>query len=285
MSDLGWHQVQVDVPRGDVQRVSDLLFAAGAMGLQETYRPGETPPPRQPWDTGPPAPVAAWTRILAWYEQPDQPRVDALMAPHPTVWTFEPGRDWEAEWRASFRPKQVSPRVVIAPPWDAPEGAIIIEPGQGFGTGEHPTTLGALRRLDALADTHHTVLDLGCGSGILAIAAAKLGCEAWGVDNEVRAVQDSHDNARLNGVTLDFSDTPIEALQRPAELVLANLYAEVLVALAPHILRLTQRRLVVAGVLADREHLVLNAFASLKIEHRDVDGEWICLQFATENAG
>ena len=284
---MTWREIEVrDVPRRKLEALSTTLFGMGAAGLQEDHPPGTKPPERQPWDTGPEAPPPDPVWVRAWFEHPAEAAirqaVHEAVGTSELVWTDVPDTDWEAASEASFPPLQISPRLTVAPPWNAPEGSIIIEPGLGFGTGDHPTTAGALRALDALADSPgvRTVWDIGCGSGVLAIAAAKLGLVAQGVDIDADAVGNAHHNARLNGLEVAFSTTPVHAITEPADLVLANLYAEVLVGLAGDLIRITGQHLVLAGVLADRETMVRQALdPHLGVPTRDVDGEWVCLHY------
>ncbi len=281
---MAWWELSIDVDRARLDALSTLLFALGAAGLQEDHLPGEAPPPRQPWDVGPPPADPPMRRARAFFEDPDREAVTAHVAsglsePVDVRWSLVEEVDWDARFRDSFRPLVISERLVIAPPWDAPDGAVIIEPGQGFGTGDHPTTRQALFALDRLADSVHTVLDLGCGSGILALAAAHLGLRAEGVDVDPTAIRDADDNARRNHLSVPFSTTPIAALPHPADLVLANLYAEVLVALAPELIRLTGEWLVLAGILAEKEASVRDALPGLRLHERAQDGEWVCLVY------
>lgn len=280
---MAWVALElVGVPRADLDDLSDRLFALGASGLQEDHLPGEAPPVRQPWDTGPEPRPPARVLLRAWFEDPDRAAVEAAVgrAAPELRWEEVVEVDWEAEWRASVRPLVVSPRLVVAPPWDAPEGAVLIEPGQGFGSGEHPTTRQALTALDQLADEVSSVLDVGSGSGILALAAARLGLRARGIDVEESAVADARANAVRNGLDVPFSTTPIADLTEPADLVLANLHAELIVKLRADLLRLTGRWLVLAGILADREAPVRAALdPELELLHREQDGEWVSLRY------
>lgn len=272
----------VGVPRADLDDVSDRLFALGASGLQEDHLPGEAPPVRQPWDTGRMPKPPSRVLLRAWFEDPDRPAVEAAVrgAAPELRWEEVVEVDWEAAWRASVRPLVISPRLVVAPPWDAPEGAVLLEPGQGFGSGEHPTTRQALAALDALADTVSTALDVGSGSGILALAAARLGLRARGVDVEESAVADARANAARNGLDVPFSTTPVADLTEPADLVLANLHAELIVKLRADLLRLTGQWLVLAGILADREDKVRAVLdPALELAHREQDGEWVSLRY------
>lgn len=279
---MPWFELQlVGVPRSRLGELSRRLFAAGAAGLQEDHLPGEAPPLQQPWDTGPAPPPPRHLILKAWFEDPDRQALLAAFADvaEAKVWVAVDEVDWEQQWRDSFRPVAITPRLTIAPPWDAPEGALIIEPGQGFGTGEHPTTRQALTLLDQILDelAPDLVLDLGCGSGILALAAARRGASAWGVDVEPEAVRDAEANARRNALAARFDTTPIEAIPTPADLVLANIHAELLVALAAPIQALCRRHLVLAGVLADREARVREAYPTFRLRHRLVEGEWVAL--------
>jgi ribosomal protein L11 methyltransferase len=120
---------------------------------------------------------------------------------------------------------------------------------------------------------------VGCGSGVLALAAAKLGLEARGTDVDEPSVRDAARNARANGLVATFDSTPVHELDEPADLVLANLHAELIVRLAPELIRLTGHWLVLAGVLADREPLVKRALAPLELVHREQDGEWVSLRY------
>ncbi len=280
---MAWHELAlVGLRRSLLTPTSNRLFAAGAAGLQEDHLPGQAPAPRQPWDTGPePTPTLRMV-VRAWFENPDQEAIAAKFSDLEAtiVWSPVDEVDWETQWRAHFQPIRISDRLTIAPPWDAPEGALVIEPGQGFGTGAHPTTRMALAEVDRLADGLETCIDVGCGSGILAIAAARLGLQAVGVDVEEPAIRDAVVNAETNGVTCDFSTTPADELSGPADLVLGNLHAELIVALSVDLVRLTGSYLVLAGILADREHLVRSQMdAQLKLVRREQDGEWIGLTY------
>jgi ribosomal protein L11 methyltransferase len=219
--------------------------------------------------------------LKAWFLDPDQAAVDAMLTEVGCVgtWGVVPDVDWEESWKVGFAPIQISERLVIAPPWDAPPGSIVIEPGQGFGTGQHPTTKAALRALNGLADRARTALDVGCGSGILAIAAARLGLAVRGIDVEPAAIKDALKNAAQNGCSIHFDTAPL-CTTRAADIVLANLHAELLVDLASELCERAGQWLILAGILADREHKVREAFDSrLVLAERTVNGEWVCLVY------
>lgn len=167
--------------------------------------------------------------------------------------------DWQERWRAFHRPARVG-KLWIGPPWEhVPAGTlpVVIDPGRAFGTGAHATTKLCLECLLALRPT--SVLDIGCGSGVVAIAAAKLGFEpVFAVDADPAAVDATRRNARANEVWVRVTraDALVDRLPS-AELAIANISEQALVALAP---RLSSRTLVSSGYLADA-HLELNGFA------------------------
>jgi ribosomal protein L11 methyltransferase len=284
---MTWRQLELaPVDRAAAESLSAVLVGLGASGVQEDWLPGEAPPPRQPWDDGPEGPLPSHVSLKAWFEDPDEASVDAGVARAfgpASKWTDVEDVDWETSWHSAFPVLHLSPRVVIAPPWDPVEGAVVIDPGQGFGTGSHETTAAVCRAIDALTadDTLRTALDVGCGSGILALVAAQLGLEVRGIDIDAAAIENALHNAALNGRSVAFSTDPIESVTDPADLVLANLFAETLAALSTDLIRLTRRHLVLAGILGAREAIVRAAFdPTLGEPVRDVDGEWVCLHYA-----
>jgi ribosomal protein L11 methyltransferase len=160
--------------------------------------------------------------------------------------------DWNAAWREHFRPLPVGDRLLVAPPWDVPATSerlvLVIEPGRAFGTGHHGTTAGCLALLDMLVarDRPARAIDLGTGSGILAVAAARLGVgEIVACDSDPDAVAAAEVNASRNGVAPHVRAVLADAATLtvvPAPLVLANLLAAAHRALAGR-----YRKLVAAG--------------------------------------
>lgn len=260
-----------------------------AQGLQEDYLPGQKPPPRQPWDEGPPAPEPEFMVIKCWFEDPPKTQIERALAPHLRSaevglnWVPVVENDWESAWQESFPRLELSEHFAIAAPWNAEPGDLCIEPGQGFGTGQHETTAAIVRVLDPLL--HQTpsprfCLDIGCGSGILGLLAARKGLRVHGIDIDQNAIDNARHNADLNGLTASFDTTPIESLGEPADLVVANLYAEMLVKVHYDLLRLTTHHLILAGILRQKEHSVRSIYdAELGEPERVVDGEWICLHY------
>lgn len=156
--------------------------------------------------------------------------------------------DWRDRWREFHRPIRIGP-LWIGPPWhDAPPDAtaVVIDPGRAFGTGAHPTTRLCVELL--LEQAPSSAVDLGCGSGVLAIAAAKLGFQpVLALDDDLSAISATRSNARANGVEIAVRRLDVFAQDLPeTELALANITHAALSALAP---RLRSRRLVSSGYL------------------------------------
>jgi ribosomal protein L11 methyltransferase len=195
------------------------------------------------------------------------------------VVTTEIADDWSERWRAYHRPVVVDGRLTIRPPWEA-RGAtpidIVIDPGQAFGTGAHPTTRMCLELMLAL-DARGAFLDLGCGSGVLAIAAARLGfAPVMALDSDAAAVNATRANAAANEVEIDIRRFDLRAEPVPAvPTVAANLIAPLLEQWAPTLVVGTER-VIASGLLAAEADRVTAAFA-LRARSRLQDGGWVAL--------
>ena len=185
-------------------------------------------------------------------------------------------------WRRHARPSWVERDLVVVPAWvpfepDAGVTALFVEPGASFGLGDHPTTVLSLRATRAALFPGATVLDVGCGSGVLGIAACRLGASrAECVDTSPAAIEATRDNARRNGVDAQVavSTTPLAELDGPFDVVVANILAPALIELAPELRRLVSPSgvLVISGVLAGRHEHVVAALAPLRVideQHRE----------------
>ena len=287
---MAWVELQWDIARDRADVLSGELFSFGALGVQEDFREGEEPPPLQPWDD-PDTPVQLPERMLlkAWWEQKDfaeaQSKVSELASSREViggmVWVPVSQEDWENSWKQHFSRRVFSERLAISPPWEAQEGDVVIEPGIAFGTGEHPTTASCLEALAIWAEQpeNTTCLDLGCGSGILAMGAAKLGLSVVGVDIEPQAIVSANANAQRNGLHAEFSQTDIADITSEFDVVVANLFAEVLVALSIDIIRVSKRHVALAGILATKSPMVETAFSSLTLTRKKQEGDWMSLWY------
>ena len=209
--------------------------------------------------------------------------------------------EWATAWKASFPVLRIGQRIVIRPSWrrhraTGEEVVVALDPGAAFGTGLHPTTRLCLLGLEALADdgllAGRRVLDVGCGSGILALAALGLGAvAATGVDRDPLAIEATRGNARRNRVARRVV-TRVGSLPAPGEpfdVVLANLVAAVLIELAAGLFAATRPgrgepdsggRLLAGGIFADREPEVRRALAAagFRLRRRWSEAEWVALE-------
>jgi ribosomal protein L11 methyltransferase len=285
-----WVSLVVDgLDRRCLDDVSSTMFSLGAVGVAEEGDRGVEPPTRQTWDDGPPAPPSLTVRLRAWFESPDadlRAAAEACLPPAVEArWETVPDEDWSTGWRVNFPVFRVG-RLVVAPPWEEVPGALILEPGQGFGTGQHATTRLVLERLVSLLDLERDatsrcrVLDVGCGSGILSLAAAHLGADAYGIDNDLFAVEGARAEAARNGLSVPFDTTPLADVPGRWTIVLANLFADTIVDLADALVAKTGDHLILCGILADRERRVRDALdPRLGQPDRSQDGEWVCLHY------
>ena len=225
-----------------------------------------------------------------------------------------PDEDWKFAYRRHFKTEKVSRRIYTHPPWEpmpeSAEGEIVVtlDPGLAFGTGKHETTKACLQYIDEIAGEALSFLDMGCGSGILSIAAAKLGFSpVSGFDIDEDAVAASRENAAANGVSVEYRvfalgkgavtlDESIEAAKgvypdlalqgragaadlprfEPADVVVANILGPLLIAFADEIAGYAKRDLVVSGILNELYPEVLAAFAKVgfaEVSRKSI-GEW-----------
>ena len=200
-------------------------------------------------------------------------------------------RDWERVWMEDFTPIQMGPRLWICPSWTPPpEEALVpvlLDPGLAFGTGTHATTAMCLNALDGLIRGSERVVDFGCGSGILAIAALKLGAGcALGVDNDPQAVVASRDNAQRNDIDTDGftvvmpNDGVIAQWDDSADLMVANILAGPLVELADQLIRLTAPggTILLTGVLEAQAPELIERYRSVNLEVNQQRDGWVLLE-------
>lgn len=242
-------------PDLDAELVGAELFSAGALGVWE--RP----------DT-----------LVAWFDAP----TDAV--PVGGVWEVEPDRDWQAEWKATIRPVHAG-RVAIVPTWLAEdhvpadgEVTLVLDPGRAFGSGHHATTTMCLELLQGLDLVGARVLDVGCGTGVLALAAARLGAdEVQAVDVDPEAVAVTGENASRNGLEVTVRRGSVEAAGGTAGVVLANLATDTVVALAERLVAATRPggALIVSGIATERAARAIGALTAAGLavaETRTRDG-------------
>jgi ribosomal protein L11 methyltransferase len=199
-------------------------------------------------------------------------------------------RDWSTEWRAHFHSERITPKLIVVPAWEpipAEPGSqlIRIDPGPAFGTGQHPTTRMCLESMEKFrTDKPWTMLDIGTGSGILAIYAAKLGARrVLALDTDPEALRWAEKSIALNEppATIELSSAPVETTTESFDVVAANLTLDVIQQLMPHFSRLLepQGRLIVSGLLREQvqgvaERLAGYGFRSIQVFHQQ---EWACI--------
>ena len=191
-----------------------------------------------------------------------------------------PDDDWMSAYRRHFKTELVSPRILVQPEWE--ELAVIkFDPGMAFGTGKHETTKACLQYIDECAPEGGSFLDMGCGSGILSIAAAKLGYgPVAGFDVDQEAVDASVENAAKNRVDVEFFKYGLGGRVRKAlpeaDLVAANILGPLLIRFADEIVESVKRRIIISGILAELYPEVLAAYEArgFKELSRKTIGEW-----------
>ncbi|HYS24970.1 MAG TPA: 50S ribosomal protein L11 methyltransferase [Vicinamibacterales bacterium] len=198
--------------------------------------------------------------------------------------------DWAARSQAALRAIQIG-SLIVAPPWDVQAGirdpgsgvrTIVIQPSMGFGTGHHATTRLCLAALQEIDLRGRSVIDVGTGSGVLAIAARRLGASGvLGIDDDADAIAAAEENVALNResrIALEVADLRASTIGQ-FDVVVANLTGALLVSTAPRLQSFTVSggRLVLGGFLEEEERDVLAAFATCAVEARTQEDEWMCV--------
>jgi ribosomal protein L11 methyltransferase len=282
VSEPRYPYVHVEAPLADSEELSALLFELGAQGVEE----------RDATTLDKPLTPGAEVMLVASFETLTDAN-DALAAlleldpPRPGRLEFVVGDAWRDAWRAHFKPTRIGRRLVVRPSWEPYEAqpddvVLTIDPGRAFGTGTHETTRLVLTEIDARVRGGETVLDVGAGTGILAVAALLFGAKsAVCIDNDADTVGVVVETAERNGVAgrLDAGTTPVEALADSFDLVLANIEARVLIPLAGVIAPRVAPggTLVLSGILVGQEDDVIAAYSGLRCEARPTIGEWAAI--------
>ncbi|MWV12038.1 50S ribosomal protein L11 methyltransferase [Pseudomonas sp. R-28-1W-6] len=285
---MPWLQVRLAITPDQAETYEDALLGVGAVSV--TFMDAEDQPIFEP-DLGT-TPLWSHTHLLALFEADTDPAnlvahlellTGAALPEHQIEHIAD--QDWERSWMDNFQPMSFGQRLWIVPSWHAapePEAVnLLLDPGLAFGTGTHPTTALCLEWLDGQDLQGCTVLDFGCGSGILAIAALLLGApQAVGTDIDPQALEASRDNASRNGIepTRFPVYLPADLPQQQADVVVANILAGPLVALAPQITSLVKSggRLALSGILAEQAEEVRAAYAdAFSLDPTAVKDGWV----------
>lgn len=288
---MAWLALSFKAAAEVADAVSDALMEAGALSVScddadagtaneaaQFAEPGEVPP-------------HAWRLnvVTALIEAGSDPRamlegaaaICSIPVPAFTVSLVE-DEDWVRKTQLQFEPMRVAEALWIVPSWCEPPEPdalnIRIDPGLAFGTGSHPTTRLVLRWLARTVKGGETLLDYGCGSGILAITAARLGAQkVTGIDIDPQALHAAAVNAASNGVRAEFL-SPDAASAEPVEVVVANILANPLIVLAPLLTTLSSHRLALSGILESQYHEVAAAYSDkFELETPDVEDGWVLI--------
>lgn len=287
---MPWIQISFDVDNAEAELASARLELAGACSI--TLADAGDNPVLEPG----PGETPLWPRIRVSALFPltiDPQRVDAELG-QPSALASRSGlhvsrlddRDWEREWLKDFAPMRFGDRLWVCPgdqQAGGPDSIVVrLDPGLAFGTGTHPTTALCLRWLDKVDICDQVLVDYGCGSGILAVAAALLGANrVHAVDNDPQALIATADNADRNGVSQRINEYAPEQLPAvEADIVMANILAGPLQELAPVLTAITRPggRLVLSGLLEDQADAVEQAYRKeFEFEPRAEDQGWVRL--------
>lgn len=281
MSEPRYPYVHVDVTPEQVDEISGFLFELGAQGVEE--RDAGTLAKSTASDTV--------TLVAAFETKSDADEAIAGLKESELTGRYEEivGDAWRDAWKEHYRPFAIAPGVVVRPPWEtyeakAGEHVLELEPGRAFGTGLHETT-----RLVARAIREHekelanvTVLDIGCGSGVLALIAIVLGAKnAVAVDIDAESIEVTKENAQRNKLDhrIDASTTDIADVKLVSPFVLANIEAKVLIPLAAEISRHVAPKglLFLSGVLVPQRDDVRAAYSEFELLASPELGEWTLL--------
>ncbi len=296
----GYFEVSVVASSETQEALGDLLFSVGALGLVTDDGHGE--PPRMTIRASFPASVSIGPLIerLRWYQSSLQ-ALGLSGANGPIEVREIPVEDWGRNWKLHFKPLRVGRRLVIAPPWEGgpfPKGRVLIriDPAMAFGTGHHATTRMCLEGLEAAADQWRDgrgpmILDVGTGTGILAIAAASLGARrVVAIDMDPEGCDAARKNLALHDCAgrVQLVCGGIDSLhsRQRFDLILANLDTRTLCPLVGTLEKLLAPggRVITGGMQVEDEETVTTALLSslLRILHRQVEENWLCLTLASE---
>lgn len=291
---MGWLSVSFLTDASRADPLCDALMEAGALSASiedaDAGTPDERPQFGEPGSVN--SPGWAHSRVVALLNEDAD--VPALLAEaSAAIGLSEPlnyavgtvaDQNWVQLTQSQFDPIRVSERLWIVPSWhESPDPAainLILDPGMAFGTGSHPTTRLCLEWLEREVSPACTVLDYGCGSGILAIAAARLGAgRVAGVDIDPQAVLSARDNAERNEVAALFADSA-EPVAGEYDLVVANILSNPLRVLAPAICAHVRSggSLALSGILREQAEEIIAIYAQwLPMQVADTREDWVCL--------
>jgi len=292
---MAWLTLMVDTDAGHAEALSDALLEHGALAVDLLDADADTPDEQAIFGEPGEPPPGVWqhNRISALFDADRDVAAILRLAiddvgltqlPRHSITTLD-DQDWVRLTQSQFEPIPISDRLWIVPTWHTPADPdainIVLDPGLAFGTGSHPTTRLCLRWLDNHLQGNERVLDYGCGSGILAIAAIKLGAaSAVGVDVDAQAVTASRDNAIANQVGNVAFFLPNDAPKGEYDLVVANILTNPLRLLAPLLAGSAKQggQIVLSGILEAQAQDVMNIYQQwFDLNAPIFEDGWTCL--------
>ncbi len=287
---MPWLQLIINSDREDVASIESALASCNALSV--TFEDNADEPIFEP-ALGE-APLWTATRVTGLFEADidTATTLDTILThssakPGACRWHILEDKDWQREWMQYFKPIQCSDNFWICPSWcDAPNPKavnLMLDPGLAFGTGTHPTTFQCLQWIAESNIRDKSVIDYGCGSGILGIAALLLGAETvFGTDIDPQALVATAENVRRNG--LDAERFPVyfpdKCPQAPVDFVFANILAGPLVELAPKLIALVKPggKICLSGILNTQKHAIVDAYApTINIDGINEHDNWLCI--------
>lgn len=289
---MTWQKLSFHVPLHLVEQLNDLVDEAGAVAVvleasnsEELFEP-------------PPGSTPLWQQntLHALFEMDTDlstflPTIAAILHPdHPEIFSYQTtivaDEDWQKNFMDAVTPVCFADKLWVHPSWhtlpDDHKPAVLLDPGLAFGTGSHPTTRLCLEWLANTIKGEERVIDYGCGSGILALAALKLGAKkVWAVDNDPQAVEATIENARRNQI----EESAIQVISPEAlpdaqvDVLVANILANPLITLAPYFagLLVSGGKIALSGILAEQAEAVAHAYATWFDLSAPVGETWVCL--------
>ncbi|PNQ79443.1 50S ribosomal protein L11 methyltransferase [Paenibacillus sp. F4] len=312
-----WNEITIHTTEEAIEMISNFLHEAGAGGVS-IEESGSLNKPRDTsygqWYDRPLNDIPEGQAIIKGYfaEEVDMDRIRSQIEPRVEelrTFDIDPGEvqyelktvdedDWANAWKQYFKPLRVSDRLTIKPTWEDYEPAseaekiIELDPGMAFGTGTHPTTSLCLRTLESVIKGGEEVIDVGTGSGILAIGAVKLGAKhVLALDLDPVAVSSARENTRLNGleerITIKESDLlsvlkasdPTLGIQLPVKLVVANILAEIILLFIDDVYKALEPGgiYIASGIWKNKEEVVETALKAAGFEIAEIsrDEDWL----------
>jgi len=270
---MPWHQITVRVAEAQAASIELALQELGAVSVTMQDAEDEAVFQLEPGST----PLWAQTDVTGLFEQPVNVQAVAVTVHKASGLDLSDSLryeivediDWERAWMADFKPMRFGKRLWVCPSWTPPPEPdalnILLDPGLAFGTGTHPTTALCLEWIDTQDMQGKTVIDYGCGSGILAIAAVLCGAtQVVAIDNDPQAIIACANNREMNGIAADQLAVylPDKKQHQPADFMLANILSGPLQELTPILARLTRPggRIVLSGVLSEQTSALLQTY-------------------------